>query len=365
MSNKLKIYACSGIGDAQTQEQFNYWTDNTNTLTNTQAVNTLLALINRNYIEVNYLRGMSAEQKIANLNDIDVYAVCLAAAQRFKDDNKALRHAGLVIGEMMSQGDFNYQSLNNSERDAHLDHLLDKAQDRFGDDKDPENVDLNFVAWFDETVVARNKVGLSEEKRQRVRKVLDETVSGIGASDWTKNKELSEFLLNGGTYFLYTYFTEAQLRKLPKIFRQKKDMQRRTYNYCKSLFVGIYGSEDEMKEVIRSGIVRDFGQTPEEVCADIVAGKRTISGIGMTPEMIAAIVIAVLAVVVSAIVEIIKAQKAAEGQKYAAADKELIEQSVPNEDDWSGLKIPGSSNLKTSAVLIALAAVGAFLFMRK
>jgi hypothetical protein len=71
MPGKLKIYACSGIGDVQ-DKAVAYWTDNTRTIDNTQAVNTLLALINRNYIEVARLHGMSPVDKIANLNDIEL-----------------------------------------------------------------------------------------------------------------------------------------------------------------------------------------------------------------------------------------------------------------------------------------------------
>ena len=82
MANRLKIYACSGIGQTE-QGTWNYWLDNTETVNNTQAVNTLLALINRNYIEVTRLRGMSDADKIANLNDIDVYVLCLT--QRLND----------------------------------------------------------------------------------------------------------------------------------------------------------------------------------------------------------------------------------------------------------------------------------------
>ena len=54
MAERLKIYACSGIGESAEPQQkmWDYWTDNTDCVSNTQAVNTLIALINRNYIEV-------------------------------------------------------------------------------------------------------------------------------------------------------------------------------------------------------------------------------------------------------------------------------------------------------------------------
>ena len=77
MANKLKIYACSGIGNENVR--YTYWLDNTKTVSNTMAVNTLLALINRNNIEILRLVTMTNEQKLANLNDIDVYVLCCFA----------------------------------------------------------------------------------------------------------------------------------------------------------------------------------------------------------------------------------------------------------------------------------------------
>ena len=46
MRDGLKIYACTGFGVGTAPEQFNYWLDNTETITNTKAVNSLLAEIN-------------------------------------------------------------------------------------------------------------------------------------------------------------------------------------------------------------------------------------------------------------------------------------------------------------------------------
>ena len=46
MSEKLKIYACSGIGSTDPQKPVEYFTDGTSTVSNTQAVNTILARIN-------------------------------------------------------------------------------------------------------------------------------------------------------------------------------------------------------------------------------------------------------------------------------------------------------------------------------
>lgn len=364
MSNKLKIYACSGIGSAdQAQGVLNYWTDNTNTMANTQAVNTLLALINRNYIEVNRLRGMTPEQKIANLNDIDVYTVCLAAAQRYKDDDKGLEHAGVVIGMMMADGDFNYQSLNNSERDAHLDHLIDKANDLFEEPR-IDHTNKAFVEWFNQTIVARNHA-----------------VKTIGASDdWKQDKDLGEYLLKGSEYFLYLYLTDDQINSLPaknaKIFRNKKAKQRKTYNYCKSLFIDHYGSEEEMQDIIYSGIVNYFQATPEDVCELIVKGNfNEVLGIGTEPVMIGVLTVAEFITVLTACFTFIGGVIAAicsmvaqtNVAKYAALDNEVVNTSIPTDTDYQGLS--GRSSVLSAGtskwLLLALVGTAAVWFAKK
>lgn len=368
MSGKLKIYACSGIGEAQDPAQsWNYWTDNTSTLSNTQAVNTLLALINRNYIEVTRLRGMTEADKIANLNDIDVYVVCMKAAQRFADDPEQLRHAGRVIGSMMKAGDFNCDSLDNTVRDEHLDELLDRANAMY-DQNGALQTDKAFVEWFEQTVVKRNKVGLSASEQQRMEKAL-QTVSGIGAANnsW-KDADFAKYLLDAGEYFLYTYFTDAQLKQLPKVFTNKKKKQMQTYNYCKAGFVDVYGSENEMREIIRSGIIDRFTVQPEDVCKDIVEGKRSVSGVGqLATEVIVALIGAAVTIVTTLITAICQAIAKKNEAKYGSLDQQIIESSVPNEDDFDGLSKPSTQTAGSgkSWLTLGLIAAGAFLILKK
>lgn len=363
MANRLKIYACSGIGSTNPEQGvLNYWTDNTNTLTNTQAVNTLLALINRNYIEVNRLQNMTAEDKIANLCDIDVYTVCLAAAQRYKDDPKALEHAGVVIGMMMADGDFDYQSLNNSERDAHLDHLLDKANDLFEEEK-IDHTNQAFVKWYNETVVARNKVGLQQ---------------GVGVNDdWRQDKDLANYLLKGSEYFLYTYLTDEQINSMPsknaKTFREKRAKQRKTYNYCKSLFVDVYGSEDEMQEIIRAGIIDCFEATPEEVCDLIVKGDfRDVKGVGegvtigvLSVAEFITVLTAVFTFVGGIIAAICSMVAQTNVAKYGALDQEVVNTSIPTPEDYDGLSGRSVTTAGASKwLIVALIGTAAVWFMK-
>lgn len=371
MSEKLKIYACSGVGNAEYSDKpIAYWTDNTNTLSNTQAINTLLARINLLYISMSRLQDVTPEEKIECLNDIDMLCVCLDATKRFKDDNEGLEYAGGVIYKMVVDGMFAFDNLNTDARDTHLDELIAHANEQYNDRTPIANINPEFMQWWQETVVSRNKVGLNFGQQQNARKALKkavETIQGIGAVDWSQygdpnwlnNADLAEMLTKGAEYFLYTYFTQAQLNKLPYIFKLKQKQQMRTYNYCKSMFVDIYGDEEEMQMIIRAGIVDMMGEEPEDICDGIASGKT--KSIGIATEALVTIITAVITAVVAIVQAICNCVKETNMAKYGALDKEVIQESVPNADDFDGVKFDGTN--RDNSKLLTIAAIGAGLLL--
>ena len=379
MADRLKIYACSGIGEnAESQEQlWQYWSDNTDCISNTQAVNTLLLLINRNYIEITRLAGMTREDKIANLNDIDVYVLSLHAAQHCAQHYKKLEKAGAVIGDMLMNGAFDLQSLNAVERDANLDSLFDKFEELYsGDHELAENPE--FEAWFNENVVERNKVGLSSTAQATVKKSLK--TAKIGASgDYTENADLAKYFADSGTYFLYTYFTDEQLAKLPRIFSHKKRLQMKTYNYCKSLYVDVYGSEAEMREIIRMDIVNRFEQEPESVCAGIASGDvRPIGSLTLfglvgaeAVKALLALIAAIASVLVALITSICDVVAKKNNEKYASINETAVQASMPTETDYAGFQGTRTTNVTKAGgnlwtyLLLGGAALGLILSKNK
>ena len=366
MANKLKIYACSGIGAAtETKDPIAnlvpYWTDNTNCLNNTQAINTLLARINSRWIEVVRLRGLTDEERLQKQDEIDFLCVSLDLVRTYTGNTEMLWRAGEVMEYMRDNGSFDFGSLNSAERDVNLDELIKKANELmssytiFGGFSDPD-----FEKWWKATVMDRDEAV---------------AVAGIGISDdWKNNEDLSEMLNKGSEYFLYTYFTDEQIAKAnttrKALIKAKRNKQRATYQYCKKLFVGIYGSESEMQSVIRSGIVNYFSVQPEDVCEDLATGKREAVG-QLETEAIVAIITAVATIVTGVIAAICSYAAQVNVSKYAAIDKQAVEMSVPDEEDWSGLSLGGGKNgggLLTSGLdwlPLAAVAAGAFMFMKK
>ena len=134
---------------------------------------------------------------------------------------------------------------------------------------------------------------------QKEKEIISEHASGVSGdqSFLTNNADINEKLENAGSYFIYLFFTDEQLRKMPYVFRSKKKYQQSTFNYCKTLYakeVGSSNAESGMMNLIRANIVRLYKAEPEAICADIAAGGKeyeAIKGIGNPSWLVGTITI--------------------------------------------------------------------------
>lgn len=364
MSDKLKIYACSGIGATSTG-RFDYWLDNTETISNTQAVNNLLAQINLLYSEAVHL-DLSEEETLRRLDNIDELTVCLHFAQRYAANSEELYRAGLVVGSMVKAGAFISSSLDNTERDANLDRLIAEADSAMQRDVE---ADPEYMAWWQQNVLDLNQVGLTEEQQRIIR----DTLRSQRVSGYEENGDLAQYLNNAGEYFLYLYFTSDQLAKLPAVFARKAKVQQNTYEQCKALYVGVYGTEAAMKSTIRSGIQQAFGKTPEQVCNTIYQQYVETGRIG-NPAVLVWTVADIIAVVsacltfvagiIAAICTCVQNVKIAEIQQV---DTAAAVGATPSEDDYPAdwNKKKAGTGVNSDIIMYGAAALAVLLLLRK
>lgn len=371
MSDKLKIYACSGIGETDGQEQqvLQFWTDGTNTVSNTQAVNGLLAKINLAHIQATRQQGLSKGDKINLLCDVDMLSVALEAAKHFATDNNGLHRAGEVISHMINEGAFEFDNTDSQARENHLEDLIDKFYAIHNDGEPLSNISPDFMDWWKINVEQRNKVGLNFGQQQNVRKALKKAVAGIGEIDprWKENEDLANYLLNGATYFLYTYFTDAQLAKLPAAFKEKRKGQLRIYNYCKALFVDQYGTEEDMQSIIRAGIIGEMGIEPEQVCVNLLttgkakgaSGFEFLGLVGVEAVKMLITFIAVLGAIVVAIVKAVcETVYKSNAAKYGAIDNSVVQDNAMSDEELAALKRLQEKKNSSSSSWIGWAAAG-------
>lgn len=355
MSERLKIYACSGIGDVDTEETYNYWTDNTDTLNNTRAVNSLLIAINGAWIRASRFEGLTDAQRIEYLNLIDLYVVCLEAAKRYAEQPEMLHRAGVVIGAMAHDGLFVYDSTNSKKRDAHLDKLIETLNT--GIHSDTEYVtEPDWMNWWKENIEDLNEATFSETEKNKIR----EAVSGIG--DTNIPTDPMKMLYEAGTYYIYTYFTQAQLNKLPgknrAIVEKKAKYQKQVYNYNLSYCVRVCGSAAKVREVCTQRIEERFGKPINKVIDDMVANGGKIEGVGAISAAVATILTAIISAVVTIVIALIN-KSAVAGNSGSAGTYQKPGVDVVRRGQMENGDIPVNEGLQTAANFIPFVAIGA------
>ena len=299
MRDGLKIYACSGFGVGTMPKDFTYWLDNTQTVTNTCAVNRLLAEINFWAAKLQYSVDMPDADVLTALNLIDLYTVCLHGAEMYTSTD--LERYGRIVGWMVDKGLFYSESTDNAERDGNLDDLIDYADTMFYDGDDP-NVENDTTAWFNDHVVAMDYVGLTETQIQAVREAMDRSISVSG----TTVDDMGAALFDNGGYFLYLYMSKEDARKMGKAVYQKWLKEKEMYDYVVKAYSGVYGGKDAIDKVIYAGVCKQYEHTPDYICNKI--RRKGTEGVGsLTVAAICAIIstiVAVLSTVVGIIIDI-------------------------------------------------------------
>lgn len=359
MANKLNIYACNGVGSAESE--YTYWTAGTLSQSNSQAVNNLLAKINLEYAKIVNLE-LTDEEALKCLDNIDLYCVCMYYAREYGNNESELHHVGQVIGELVAAGTFESNLLTDEERGVHLGELFDVVDKAM---ESPIKEDSVFMDWWRENVEDLNQVGLSKQQQDGITRSLIGDV--IGAVDYG-NADLNKYLNDAGEYFLYTYFTDAQLKKLPAVFARKARGQKQLYQYCQSLYKQMNGTTDSMDAIIESGIISTFGKTPKEVVQTLYDQYIKEGRVGALSEVLAVIsaIATVLGIVVALIEKIVSAISAAKVAESKSIDQEAMDMFAPAPDDypddWKKQISKGGDN---SVLVIGAAVIAALLLFKK
>ena len=184
----------------------------------------------------------------------------------------------------------------------------------------------------------------------------------IADSGWERDETLRKYLgtsNDGGCaeYFLYTFIPQEELGMYNATIYKKREQQLKTFAYVRELFVGYnYGTEADMKAIIRKGIESTFGAPVEQVLMEIRTGKR--EGVGIATEVIVAIISAVVTIVLAVISGIIEYCKSVKVAQYTAPTYQELEDSMPAATDITG------STKKKGLLYAALAGVAYFLIKK-
>ena len=193
--------------------------------------------------------------------------------------------------------------------------------------------------------------------------VATQVKEDLDMSGWQTNETLRYYLgssADGGCaeYFLYIFIPDNEVLQYTSAVNRKRPLQLKTYKYVLALFTELgYGTEAEMRNILRAGIEKTFDAPIETVLEEIKLGKREGVGGGLEAPVIAAIISAVVSIVLAVISGVISYCINKNAVKYTAPTYEELSSSVPEDTDILGYSRKGSNGW-----LWLAAGVGAVLF---
>lgn len=299
MKQGLKIYACSGLeinnkGVGTAAPDFNYWFDNTSSITNTIAVNNLLTKINLLFAQLQY-DPLTDEEIISALNLIDLYTVCLQFAKQYH--GAELEKAGNVVAKMLADNMFDYTSWDNDERDDNLDSLIEKAFDIFNGNAIEHTTESKFHEWFKSEVIDKDYCGLSKEQQEKLAALCNN--QGVSGEEYVSTGDPATDLSNSGAYYLYCYMRPNVAKNVGKQVVWKRNKENEVLKYVHRGYDQVFGAEG-VNNLISIGVRKRYNKTPEDVI-EILTNTQA-QGIGDIATFIA---VCQAIVAVGAIIEMV------------------------------------------------------------
>lgn len=347
--SKLNIYRLSGVGvvDDNQNQQFNIWTAETDTLTNTRAANFLLARINAMVANIQYSSNVSAEV----YNELDLYAVSLHALAIARTDDAILRKCGYVLQAMLNDGFFAEQSVSEDERIR----ILDETEAVFDNFylTDTETSAGEFVDWWEKHIIDNN-YNDAPGAAQRLRAYEQETVGSLNPSDY---RDLATYVADNGAYFLYMFIGEKNIGRYSATIRKRYRKELELFNYICVQCKGVY-DEATVYDLLYAGCTEHYKMTPEAKIEQLRRAGRNYNSVGELVAILTAIaaVIGALGTLFSIFMTIFQ---------FVVAVPDEPEVGVPMEEDWdiSGARASGASANKLPILLVG--AVGLFMLFNK
>lgn len=338
----LKIYACSGVGEAA---DLDYWLNGTKTATNSQAVNYLLAKIN--YLNVTLKLYQNPEQIADVANELDFYLLALYCIDNYGNEPAELPRAGRILAHMYASGMFNLGSIDDDKRSENLDELEKDFTRYMSMRSDFSDGAVDIENWWNDTIIPASQTpALSPEKQKASEEFFAKSISG-------PTGDFSVYLDDAGSYFLYMYIPESEISKYPFVIRARRAKEIELYNYVVKCATPLYGSVEAIDEIIYSGVVKKYNAFPE----DVIKTLSTESGIGVLSEAVILAIIKAVALVLTAIIYgIIDYCKTVAVAKYEVPENS--DYGIAQDTDWT--ELDRAENLKS---FIKWGAIGAVVYL--
>lgn len=352
--SKLNIYRLSGFsvsGNSQ-QQQFNIWTAETDTLTNTRAANYVLARINALLIKIQYTQPTTELY-----NELDLYAIILNALSISRREDEMLRKCGYCIQAMINDGFFAEQATDEENRIR----ILDETEAIF-DTYVANGVEVMtgaFVDWYEEKIIANNYNDAPQGATQRLREFERQNIGSLDASEY---KDLATYVADAGIYFLYMFIGDKEIKNYSATIRKRYRKELEMFDVVCTNCLGVY-DRDTVYDMLYAGCTAYYQMTPEQKIAQLRKLGRNYFGVG-EPLSISAIV-AIITAVVSVLSFLLSVFTVV--FDFVVKYPQDYEEGIPTEEDWdiAGAKASGRTGKSKLPILLLGAAALILVFNKK
>lgn len=277
---------------------------------------------------------------------MDMYYMCLRAIDFYALDENKLRMAGVVIGNMIREGEFSVDFPSLEEENENLVRLIEVMRIRV--DAGEKETNLNFAEWYADNVVNLNYYHNPDGSKTKDKPRLQ----GVGATQ--SNDYWTEEVKKGAMFMLYLVTDTDGNGGDARAVARKKMQQNKHLNYIHG--VGNNLTLNSMLAIAKGGIVNQTGQKPEDVLEafKMEANRSGVRGLGDPVSAaigIAALVGTILSAVASAVtivIAIVNAVKSNKAAEQAAANAMLDTAAAPTPDDIDA-SAPGYDEWKKMA----------------
>lgn len=343
--SKLNIYRLSGIENENQKQQFNIWTADTDTLTNTRAANFLLARINAMIANIQYSERVTADQ----YNELDFYAISLHALAIAHKDDSILRKCGYVLQAMVDDSFFAEESTNEDDRIR----ILDETEAVFDNFflTDTESSTGAIVDWWEQHII-NNNYNDASGAAQRFKAYRRDKIGSLDPKDYN---DLATYVADSGAYFLYMFIGDRKIGSYNSSIRKRYRKELEMFNYLCVQCKGVY-DEATVYDLLYAGCTEHYKMTPEAKIQQLQKLGRNYS----VGELV------VILSIVSSIIGIIATLLSICSMvfQFVVTVPDDYEVGVPVEEDWD---IAGAraSNNKLKLPILLMGAVGLFILFNK
>lgn len=260
-TGSLNIYKVSGKSAGNSVKSagnsISYWSAGTSTIMNTTSFNYMLSEVNMLMAELSITEDSA--QRIQLMNEIDIDLIIMEGLRLCGECQPAA--VGSAINTILKSGIVWSDSTDDAERSKHYEKIRSRLKTLSAKQEQPSEDDSSeFLTFWYGYLMPMNQNNVPDVVKERYQEVFEKRNGAVGASVDPKDyRNLEDYIEDACSGFLYLFLDEP--RKYNTTIRLKYDQEVDNFKYLQRV---TQKTDGELMNLLRAGIIKKYGMTPEE-----------------------------------------------------------------------------------------------------